>query len=137
LITTDWKPIVFVVSPEWTLRTMLHAELREAGIKALGMEKIRDMVEALHRGTTPSVIVIDGVELEKPVTRETIEEMSRNIPILVVDSRVTPAPVLPSAEILPRRSVCRTSSRGCSRGSAVRRPKASGFGIEPISYSQP
>jgi DNA-binding response OmpR family regulator len=95
-------PVVFVISSDWTLRAMVRAELREAGIEALGMENIRDMVEALHRGTTPSLIVIDGVELEKPVTRETIEEMSRNIPILVVDSRVTPAPILPSAEILPR-----------------------------------
>lgn len=95
-------PVVFVISPDWTLRTMVRAELREAGVEALGMEGIRDMVEALHRGITPAMIVIDGVELEKPVTRETLEEMSRNIPVLVVDSRITPAPVLSSAEVLRR-----------------------------------
>jgi hypothetical protein len=95
-------PVVFVISPDWTLRAMVRAELREAGIEALGMEDIRDMVEAVYRGVRPSVIVIDGVELEKPVMRETVDDMSRSIPILVVDSRVTPAPVLPFAEVLPR-----------------------------------
>jgi hypothetical protein len=95
-------PIVFVISPEWTLRTMVRAELREAGIEALGMEATGDLVEALHRGIAPSVVVIDGIELEKPATREILENMPRNIPILVVDSRVTPAPVLSSAEVLRR-----------------------------------
>jgi hypothetical protein len=74
-------PVVFVISPDWTLRAMVRAELREAGIEALGMEDIRGMVEAVHRGVRPSVIVIDGVELEKPVARETMDDMSRNIPI--------------------------------------------------------
>jgi len=95
-------PVVFVISPEWTLRTMVRAELREAGVEALGMEGIRDMVEALHRGIVPAMIVIDGIELEKPVTRETMEDMSRNIPTLIVESRLTPAPVPSSAEVLRR-----------------------------------
>jgi len=92
-------PVVFVISPEWTLRTMVRAELREAGVEALGMEGIRDMVEALHRGIVPCMVVIDGSELEKPVTRETMEDMSRNIPALVVESA---APVPSSAEVLRR-----------------------------------
>jgi hypothetical protein len=95
-------PVVFVISPEWTLRTMVRAELREAGIEALGMEGARDMVEAIYRGVAPSMIVIDGIELEKPVTRETLEDMSRNVPILVVESAITPAQVFPFAEVLRR-----------------------------------
>jgi len=95
------SPVVFVISPEWTLRTMVRAELREAGVEALGMEGIRDMVEALHRGIVPAMIVIDGIELEKPVTRETMEDMSRNIPTLVVESRLTAAPVPSSAGAPP------------------------------------
>lgn len=95
-------PVVFIISPEWTLRTMVRAELREAGVEALGMEGIRDMVEAVHRGIAPSMVVIDGIELEKPATRETMEDMSRNIPTLVVDSRLTPASVPSSADVLRR-----------------------------------
>lgn len=94
--------VVFVISPEWTLRTMVRAELREAGVEALGMEGIRDMVEALHRGIVPAMIVIDGIELEKPITRETIEDIARNTPTLIVDSRLTPAPVASNTEVLRR-----------------------------------
>src|SRR3981189_2033539 len=59
-------PVVFVVSPEWTLRTMVRAELREAGVEALGMQAASDLVDALGRGVAPSMVVIDGIELEKP-----------------------------------------------------------------------
>jgi len=95
-------PIVFVVSPEWTLRTMVRAELREAGVEALGMQAASDLVDALGRGVAPSMVVIDGIELEKPATREALENMPRNIPILIVDSRIMTAPVLSSAEVLRR-----------------------------------
>ena len=95
-------PIVFVVSPEWTLRTMVRAELREAGVEALGMQAASDLVDALGRGVAPSMVVIDGIELEKPATREALENMPRNIPILIVDSRIMPASALPSAEVLRR-----------------------------------
>jgi len=95
-------PIVFVVSPEWTLRTMVRAELREAGVEALGMQAASDLVDALGRGVAPSMVVIDGIELEKPAAREALENMPRNIPILIVDSRIMTAPVLSSGEVLRR-----------------------------------
>jgi DNA-binding response OmpR family regulator len=93
-------PIVFVVSRDWTLRAMVRAELREAHIEALGMETTRDVAEALARGIAPSLIVLDGVELENPAAREALENLARNV--LVVDSRTTPAPALPGAEVLRR-----------------------------------
>jgi hypothetical protein len=93
-------PILFVVSPDWTLRAMVRAELREAHIEALGMETTRDVAEALARGIAPSLIVLDGVELENPAAREALENLARNV--LVVDSRTTPAPALPGAEVLRR-----------------------------------
>jgi hypothetical protein len=95
-------PVVFVISPDWTLRTMVRAELRETGVEALGMEDTNDLTEALVRGVTPSLVVLDGAELEKPIARQTLENLPRNIAILVVDSQVTPAPTLPSAEVLRR-----------------------------------
>jgi DNA-binding response OmpR family regulator len=93
-------PIVFVVSPDWTLRAMVRAELREARIDALGMETTRDVAEALARGIAPSLIVLDGAELENPAAREALENLAQNV--LVVDSRTTPAPALPGAEVLRR-----------------------------------
>jgi DNA-binding response OmpR family regulator len=93
-------PIVFVVSPDWTLRAMVRAELREAHIEALGMETTRDVAESLARGIAPSLIVLDGAELENPAAREALEDLAQNV--LVVDSRTTPAPALPGAEVLRR-----------------------------------
>jgi AmiR/NasT family two-component response regulator len=95
-------PVVVVISPEWTLRTMVRAELREAGIKTLGMEGANDLAEALALGVSPSVVVLDGVELENPAARQALENLPRNVAVLVVDSRITPAPTLPSAEVLRR-----------------------------------
>jgi hypothetical protein len=95
-------PVVFVISPDWTLRTMVRAELREADIEALGMEDTSDMDEALAQGIVPSLIVLDGVELEKAAAREALKNLTPNVAILVVDSRTTPAPALPGAEVLWR-----------------------------------
>jgi hypothetical protein len=95
-------PVVFVISPDWTLRAMVRAELREAGVEALGMEGIDDLTEELARGVVPSVVVLDGVELEKPDAREALQNLAANIAILVVDSRIAPAPGLSSAEVLRR-----------------------------------
>ena len=67
-------PVVFVISPEWTLRAMVRAELREAGIEALGLEGIHDQVAAINRGVEPSAVVVDGAELENPMMRKILEK---------------------------------------------------------------
>jgi DNA-binding NtrC family response regulator len=95
-------PVVFVISPEWTLRTMVRAELREAGVETLGMEGADDLKEAIARGVVPSVVVLDGVELENTVAGQTLRNLLPNIPIVVVDSRIAQAPALPSAVVLRR-----------------------------------
>jgi DNA-binding response OmpR family regulator len=94
--------IVFVVSPYWTLRTAVRAELREADVEALGMETADDVGIALGRGTLPSVVVIDAAQLETQSAREAIANLARHLPVLVVDSRVTPGPEIPGAERLAR-----------------------------------
>jgi DNA-binding response OmpR family regulator len=94
--------IVFVVSPDWTLRTAVRAELREAGVEALGMETADDVGIALSRGTLPSAVVIDAAQLETQPTREAIANLAHRLPVLVVDSRVTPGPEIPGAERLAR-----------------------------------
>ena len=81
---------------------MVRAELREAGIEALGLQCVADMNETLARGMRPSLIVVDGVELENAAARETVGNLTQNVAVLVVDSRTTPAPPLRGAGVLLR-----------------------------------
>ena len=94
--------MVFVVSPDWTLRTMVRAQLREANIEAMGMENTRDMAEALAGGLAPSLIVLDGVELKNAAARKALERVARIAGVLVVNSAVTPAPPVPGTEVMRR-----------------------------------
>jgi len=81
---------------------MVRAELREANIEALGMQATSDMADALAHGVVPSLIVVDGAELKNAAAREVLENLARNVAVLVIDSRTTPAPALPGAEVLRR-----------------------------------
>jgi hypothetical protein len=81
---------------------MVRAELREAGIMALGMEATGDLEEVLIRGVVPSSIVLDGVELEDPKAQNMLETLSQNVAVLVVDSAITPARHVPGREVLHR-----------------------------------
>jgi hypothetical protein len=76
--------------------------LRERGVEALGLETADDIGKALAQGIQPSVVVIDGVELEHEQPREQIANLARQVAVLVVDSRVTPTPLLPGTERLER-----------------------------------
>jgi DNA-binding response OmpR family regulator len=95
-------PVVFIVSGDWNLRGAVRAELREAGIAALGMETAHDMARMIAGGIAPEVVVIDGVELHQPETRPALENLSSRLPVLVIDSRLNPAPPLPGAQIMLR-----------------------------------
>ena len=55
-------PVVLIVSSEWDLRGAVRAELREAGIEALGLETVDEMGRMIARGVAPSLIVVDGVQ---------------------------------------------------------------------------
>lgn len=95
---------------------MVRAELREADIEALGMETMSDMEDALARGFAPSVIVLDGAELENAGARKRVEKLAHSVAVLVVDSRISPAPAVPNAEVLWRPvRVQDVVSRVCAR----------------------
>ncbi len=96
------KPVVFIVSGEWDLRGAVRAELREAGIEALGMETVEDMAQTIARGTAPAVVVLDGAQLRRPETRQAMQNLSSRVPLLVIDSRLHPAPPLPGAQTILR-----------------------------------
>jgi hypothetical protein len=95
-------PVVFIVSGDWDLRGTVRAELREAGIEALGLETVEDMVRVIAGGITPSLVVLDGAQLHNPEIRQALENLSSRVPLLVVDSRLDPAPPLPGATTMLR-----------------------------------
>ena len=95
-------PVVFIVSGEWDLRGAVRAELREAGIEALGMETVEDMARMIASGVVPSLVVLDGAQLHKRETREAVQNLGSRVPVLVIDSRLNPAPPLPGAATILR-----------------------------------
>jgi DNA-binding response OmpR family regulator len=92
--------VVFIVSGEWDLRGAVRAELREAGIEALGLESVEEMARMIAGGIGPSLVVLDGALLHKTETRQALQNLSARLPILVVDSRLNPAPPLPGASTI-------------------------------------
>jgi DNA-binding response OmpR family regulator len=95
-------PVVFIVSHEWDLRGAVRAELREAGIAAIGMQAVDDMARTIAGGIVPDLVVLDGKYLHDPPTRQALQNLASRVPVLVVDSRLNPAPPLPGAQLLTR-----------------------------------
>ena len=102
LYSASKMPVVFIVSGEWDLRGAVRAELREAGIEALGMETVEDMAGTIAGGGAPSLVVLDGAQLHKAQTRQALQNLSTRVPLLVIDSRLSPAPALPGAQTILR-----------------------------------
>jgi hypothetical protein len=95
-------PVVLIVSGQWDLRGAVRAELREAGIEALGLETVDEMGRMIARGVAPSLMVVDGAQLYEPKTRAAVENVSSRVPVLVIDSGLNPAPELADAETMRR-----------------------------------
>ena len=95
-------PVVFIVSGEWDLRGAVRAELREAGIEALGMETVEDMARMIARGIVPSLVAIDGALLHETETRQAVQNLSSRLPVVVIDSRLDPAPPMPCVTTILR-----------------------------------
>lgn len=102
-------PTIFVISRDWTLRAMVRAELRYLGVDALGMESAEDLAEALAHGKAPSAVVLDAASeaaaLSHPTTRAALANLAKRVPLLVVASRVDPAPPLEGAAAVLYRPV--------------------------------
>jgi len=82
-------PIVCVVSQDWSLRVAVRAELRHAGVEALGLESLDDLTGALAQGRSPSAVVLDaGLIPETPAAQESLANLARRVPVVVVASRV-------------------------------------------------
>ena len=80
-------PVVFIISEEWKLRAAVRAELRERGIKALGMETVHDAGRAIAAGELPSAIVLDA---NAAVTSSAaLQTLLHRIPSVLIASRAT------------------------------------------------
>ena len=95
-------PVVFIVSGDWDLRGAVRAELREAGIEALGLETVEDMARVIAGGIAPSLVVLDGAQLHNQEIRQSLKHLSSRLPVVVIDSRLDPAPPLPGATTMLR-----------------------------------
>jgi DNA-binding response OmpR family regulator len=102
LYSPSKMPAVFIVSGEWDIRGAIRAELREAGIEALGVETVDDMAQMIAGGIAPALVVLDGAQLNRREARQALENLSSRLPILVINSRLSPAPPLPRAQTILR-----------------------------------
>lgn len=93
-------PVVFVIARDWTLRTSVRAELREAGIDALGMESADDAGQALASGQLPSVAVIEAIAGLADDPR--IASLVERVPAILIASRAETVVLPPVAAVLYR-----------------------------------
>jgi DNA-binding response OmpR family regulator len=78
-------PVVFIIASDWPLRTAIRAELRESGIKALGMESPEDVGQAIAAGEKPSAILLEGIP--QLAGNPAIKQLVERVPTLLLASR--------------------------------------------------
>lgn len=81
---------VFVIGEDWSFRATVRAELRELGIEALGMETVDDAAQRLARGTVPAAVVLDASA--RDASSPSVALLAKRVPVLLVASRMEPAP---------------------------------------------
>ncbi len=78
-------PVVFVIASDWTLRTALRAELRELGIRAMGMESPDDVGQPIAAGENPSAMVLEGTP--QLAGDPAIKALVKRVPTVLIASR--------------------------------------------------
>lgn len=89
---------VFVVGPDWHLRALVRAELRERGIAAFGYPTLAQAGQAIAEGLVPQLVVLDAAEASDPAA----EQLAQRLPILLIASPLTPTTLAGAARVLPR-----------------------------------
>ena len=95
-------PVVLVISADWQLRALVRAELKEAGLMAIGLDSADSLEQDVANFDRPSVIVLDGTELEKAAVRAQIAELAQDAAVLAVESRISAIPEIPGVAVLRR-----------------------------------
>ena len=93
-------PVVYVIAPDWTMRTAVRAELREMGIEALGMDSAEDAGRAMASGTLPNVVVLEATpELLGDIR---IQNLVHRFPTVMIASRTVNVSLPDTADVLYR-----------------------------------
>jgi DNA-binding response OmpR family regulator len=92
--------VVYVIAPDWTMRTAVRAELREMGIEALGMDSAEDAGRAMASGTLPNVVVLEATEEFLGDIR--IQNLVRRFPAVMIASRTVKVSLPDTADVLYR-----------------------------------
>jgi DNA-binding response OmpR family regulator len=93
-------PVVFVIATDWRLRAGVRAELRERGIKALGMDSADDAGRVLAHGEMPAVVVLEANA--EFAGNPAIQKLVERVPTVLVASRNETVPLPRVAAVLYR-----------------------------------
>jgi len=93
-------PVVFVIAPDWTMRTAVRAELREIGIDALGVDSADDAGRAIESASLPNLVVLEAIA--ELVTDPRIQNLVQRVPTIVIASRTATVPLSEGATVLYR-----------------------------------
>jgi hypothetical protein len=93
-------PVVFVIAPDWTMRTPVRAELRETGIDALGMDSVDDASFAIASGGLPNVVVLEATA--ELLGNLRIQILVQHVPAILIASRPATVPLPEGATVLYR-----------------------------------
>jgi hypothetical protein len=92
--------VVFVIVPDWTMRTAVRAELREFGIDALGMDSADDASRAIGSGSLPNVIVLEAIS--ELLSSLRIQILVQHVPTVLIASRTVDVSLPESPAVLYR-----------------------------------
>ena len=95
-------PVVFIIARDWTLRTAIRAQLRELGIKALGMESTDDLGREIAGAEMPSAILLEGIR--ELAANPAIKKLVERVPTVLIASR-TETVDLPAVAVVLYRPV--------------------------------
>jgi hypothetical protein len=93
-------PVVFVIAPDWTMRTAVRAELRELGIEALGMDSADDASRAIASGGLPSVVVLEATA--ELLGDPRIQSLVQRAPTVLIAPRTVRVSIPDTAAVLYR-----------------------------------
>jgi hypothetical protein len=78
-------PVVFVIAPDWTMRTAVRAQLREMGVEALGMDSADEAGRAIASGGLPNVVVLQATA--EFLGNPRIQNLVQQVPAVLIASR--------------------------------------------------
>jgi hypothetical protein len=90
-------PIVFVTAADWTMRTVVRAELRELGMDALGMDSADSASRAIRSGGLPNAMVVEATA--ELLGNPRIKDLVQRVPTVLIASRTVKVS-LPDAPVI-------------------------------------